>query len=111
MYRPKFIPSATALPATADEFLDALKVRKGVTSDYELQIAMGWRQNSMSAWRTHRQLMTARFGVRIADELGLPRPYVLACLEAAREKDKTIAGVWLEIAKRYRPDPRKVAAA
>lgn len=113
LYRPAFIPTSTALPAKAFEFLDALKVHHGITSDHELWNTMAWRQSLVSAWRTGRLRISPKHGLRIADELGLPRAYVLACLEAERARDPTVAGVWLEVAKRYRrraPGDRTAAA-
>lgn len=111
MHRPTFIPSKTAIPSTMFEFLDAVKVSKGLTSDFQLYKAMRWNQAAISGWRQGRTLMSAPYGIRIADELRIPRPYVLACLEAERERDPVVADVWREIAQRYREDILRQAEA
>lgn len=90
------------VPATTVEFLDALKARKGWTSDYQLWKALGWKQTTVSSYRNGRAAIAGKHAIRIADELGLPRAYVLACAEAERENNADVAGIWREIANRFR---------
>ncbi|HZT04327.1 MAG TPA: hypothetical protein VFA39_18920 [Steroidobacteraceae bacterium] len=90
------------VPATTVEFLDALKAQKGLTSDYQLWKALGWKQATMSSYRCGRTAMSGAHAIRIADELTLPRAYVLACMEAERENDDQVADVWQELARRLK---------
>lgn len=90
------------IPATTVEFLDALKARKGLSTDYQLFKALGWKQTTVSSYRRGRSAMAGPHAIRVADELGLPREYVLACMEAERENNDQVADVWRELAHRLR---------
>jgi len=90
------------IPATTVEFLDALKAHRGLSTDYQLFKSMGWKQGTVSNYRCGKTAMTGSHAIRVADELGLPRAYVLACMEAERERNTEVAGVWQEIANRFR---------
>lgn len=90
------------IPSTTVEFLDALKDRRGFTSDYQLWKFLDWKQTTMSNYRTRGSAMSGAHAVRIADELALPRAYVLACMEAERERNDQVARVWRELAAMLR---------
>lgn len=90
------------LPSTTVELLDALKARRGLTSDYQLYKALGWHQTTVSSYRCGKTSMTGAHAIRIADELELPRAYVLACMEAERERNGEVASVWRELAAKLR---------
>lgn len=95
------------IPSTTVEFLDLLKAEKGLSTDYQLFKALGWKQGTMSSYRCGRTSMSGPHAIRVADELHLPRAYVLACMEAERERNGEVATVWRELARRL----RHVAAA
>jgi hypothetical protein len=91
-----------SIPSTTVEFLDALKAHKGLSTDYQLFKAMGWKQGTVSSYRCGKTCMSGPHAIRVADELSLPRAYVLACMSAERENNTEVAGVWQEIANRFR---------
>ncbi len=90
------------IPSTTVEFLDLLKARKGLTSDYQLFKSMGWAQTTVSKYRVGGRVMSPSHALQVADELGLPRAYLLACMEAERERDDQVAGVWQDLARRLK---------
>lgn len=90
------------VPVTTLEFLDSLKTLRGFSSDYQLWKYLRWTHTTMSNYRRGRSAMGGAHAIRIADELGLSRPYVLACMEAERENNREVAHVWREIANRFR---------
>lgn len=89
-------------PLTTVQFLDALKSLKGLATDYQLHKAMGWHQTTVSSYRCGKSSISSAHAIRVADELGLPRAYVLTCMEAERENNDQVAGVWRELAHRLR---------
>lgn len=89
-------------PSTTLEFIDALKAQKGFTSDYQLWKFLGWKQTTLSSYRTSRTAMARDHALRIADELGLSREYVIACVELERETSAPVRLVWESIAHRFR---------
>ncbi|MGH7144763.1 MAG: hypothetical protein ACREJ2_11645 [Planctomycetota bacterium] len=87
-------------PTITVEFLDALKARRGFTSDYQLWKFLGWTHTTMSNYRVGRSAaMCAAHAIRIADELEISRAYVLACMEAERERNDQVARVWRDLAR------------
>ncbi|MDE2469468.1 MAG: helix-turn-helix transcriptional regulator, partial [Bradyrhizobium sp.] len=85
------------VPSTTIEFLDALKAKRGWTSDYQLWKGMGWKQTTVSSYRSGRAAIAGRHAVQIAEELGLPHAYVLACGNIEREKDPGVSRAWKAI--------------
>lgn len=94
-------PRPFGVPATIEGFLDRLKQKHG--SDYAAAKAMGIRQQALSNYRNGRTLPDNIMAIRIADEIGLPRDYVLASVEAeraAKTKDPTVVMVWRDMAEK-----------
>lgn len=90
------------VPSTTVEFLDALKARRGWTSDYRLAKELGWRQTTVSNYRVGRSAMASEHAMRVAEELGLSHAYVVACMQAERENNGDVAKVWKAIADHFR---------
>jgi hypothetical protein len=90
------------VPATTVEFLNALKALRGFRSDYQLWKWLGWTSTTISNYRSGRSAMGSAHAIQVADELSLSRAYVLACVEAERERNDQVAGVWREIAHRFK---------
>lgn len=91
-------------PLTTREFLDALKQKHGWSSDYRLGKYLGWKQGTVSTYRTGRSTLGQEHAVRIADELELDRGYVLACMEAERAgtRSEILRETWRRVAQRMR---------
>lgn len=90
------------VPTKTVEFLDAMKARRGLTSDYQLFKALGWKQTTLSSYRCGRTAMSGPHALKVADELGLPHAYVVACMQAERENNRDVARVWQSIAEHFR---------
>ena len=87
---------------TTIELLDRLKAAKGLKSDYQLFKYLGWKQTTLSSYRIGRSRFGRAHAMRIADELALPREYVLACVELERETEPAARGAWQSIAQAFR---------
>src|SRR5258708_39428796 len=88
---------------TCRDLLDEIKRKHGLRSDYALAKHLGVRVQLISNYRNRRSFPDEDMACRLADELGLPRGYVLACMAAERaqraEKD-ALADTWRDLAKK-----------
>lgn len=84
---------------TTVEFLDAVKRRHGLTSDYQLAKKLAWTPQRLSGYRIGRRELDDEGCVQIAEALELPPAYVMACVAAARAKDASIKKHWLAAAR------------
>ncbi len=92
------------------DFLDAVKRRHRLRSDYALAKFLGWRQPRISTYRnTPRELDDAAC-IKVADALDLPCGYVLATIAAARTKDKAARAEWTRVARLLKAGSRAAAA-
>lgn len=81
------------------EFLDAVKARHALPSDYALAKRLGWTPQRISGYRTKYRELDDDGCIQIAAELELPPAYVMACIAAERAKDAEIKRHWLAAAK------------
>lgn len=81
------------------DFLDAVKKRHALHSDYAVSKHFGWRISRVYEYRGGHRELDDEGCVQVAESLGLPPPYVMACIAAARAKDATIRKYWLTAAK------------
>jgi transcriptional regulator with XRE-family HTH domain len=81
------------------EFLDRLRARRGLTSDYQVAKALGVSHTRVSNWRTGRNTFDDGVALLIAAELAMLPGYVLACMKAERAKRPHVREAWLDVAK------------
>jgi hypothetical protein len=81
------------------DFLDAVKARHRLSSDYKLGKFLGWTAQRVSVYRNGRRELDDDACVQIATALDLPAPYVMACVAAARAKSADIKKHWLAAAR------------
>jgi hypothetical protein len=81
------------------DFLDAVKARHGLSTDYQLGKFLRWPQARVSMYRTGKRELDDAACVQIAAALDVPAPYVLACIAAQRAKSAAIKKHWEAAAK------------
>ena len=81
-------------PLNTVDFLDAVKRRHGLTSDYQLAKRLGWNTQRTSSYRSGRRELDDESCVQVAEQLGVPPAYVMACIAAARAKSAAIKKHW-----------------
>lgn len=81
------------------EFLDAVKARHKLATDYKLAKFLGWNPSRIAHYRTTPRELDDDACVQIAEALELPAPYVMACVAAARAKRADIKKHWLAAAR------------
>lgn len=82
------------------EFLDAVKERHNLTSDYQLAKFLKIRQSGISHYRTGKGGFDDEVAIKIAGVLDMPAGYVLACAHAEREaKRPKVRDAWEKLAR------------
>lgn len=81
------------------EFLDAVKKRHGLVSDYALAKFLGWRTQRVYTYRHTPRELDDEACVQIATALDVPPAYVMACVAAERAKRADIKKHWLAAAR------------
>ncbi len=81
------------------DFLDAVKLRHKLTSDYQLAKLLRWTSQRISIYRAGRRELDDDACLQIAAALELPAPYVMACIAAARAKSAESKRAWEKAAR------------
>lgn len=81
------------------DFLDAVRAKHGLTSDYQVHKFLGIAQSRVSMYRTGRREFDDQTCIVIADCLGESSLYVMASIQAERAKCTEVKGVWEYCAK------------
>lgn len=79
---------------TTVEFLDAVKQKHGLTSDYQLSKHLCRTASSIGNYRHGKSLMDEEMACKVATELGLDSGYVLACIASERAKNPEVKAAW-----------------
>ena len=85
---------------TTIEFLDALKIKLGVSSDYALAAKLGITRAAVSGYRTGRDCFGDEMAVTVGELLGINPAFVMACAHAERAKAGKVKNYWIAAAER-----------
>ncbi|HEY0877136.1 MAG TPA: DUF3693 domain-containing protein [Zeimonas sp.] len=80
------------------EYLDALRKRLHLPSDYAVSKVLNCSRAAVSAYRHGERAFDDTTALRVADLLELPPARVLADMAAERAKDAKVRAVWQRIA-------------
>lgn len=98
---------------TTLEFLDAVKAAHNIPSDYALAQQLEVTRSAVSAYRTKGALLDTKVALRVADLLGIDRPYVVACVEwerAQRAGNEQEEAMWEIVAAKFKAAARKLTS-
>lgn len=87
---------------TTTQFLDAVKIKTGVDSDYALAKLLGVTRAAVSNYR-HRPISSGfseAAALRVAELLEIDPAYVIACSLAQRAKRPAMRKLWEGVAKK-----------
>ena len=84
------------------EYLDAVKAKQGLESDYQLAKLLGLETSNMTMYRKHRRVMDDYIAALVADLLGVQHIELIAQANAEREKDPQKRAYWEAKAKTAR---------
>lgn len=90
-------------PRTTVEFLDALKARYSLTSDYKLFKFLGVTQSTVSNYRIGKTYLNDEIALKVAAQLELAPGYVLACIHEERTKSQPVKAAWHQVARALAP--------
>lgn len=79
------------------EYLDAVKVRRGITSDYALAKALGVSQPTVMGYRSGRRIFDDEVALTISHILGLNPLEVIAAANAERAKTPEMRARWMDV--------------
>lgn len=85
------------------EFLDALRSRYGLRSDYQVSKLLGVSASYVSKYRHGRVGFSDELAAKVAELLDLDPGYVLARLYEERAQSDEGRNVWRELARRLAP--------
>jgi transcriptional regulator with XRE-family HTH domain len=79
---------------TTVDFLDAVKQKRGLTSDYQLSKHLGCTHSAISNYRMKKNFIDEVMAVKVATDLGLSTGYVLSCIASERAKKPEVKAAW-----------------
>src|SRR5712691_4029465 len=85
---------------TTVEFLDAVRARHGLTSDYQLAKFLGMRTSTISRYRNEQTMMDEAMCLKIAAALDISDGEVLVAIAHEREKRPEVKRAWERVSKR-----------
>lgn len=79
------------------EYLDAVKRKLGVESDYAVAKALSVRQSTLSGYRARNGQMDDEIAAKVAAILGIHPGLVILDMHRARAKTPAEASIWMDI--------------
>lgn len=86
---------------TSRDYIDELKQKLAIKSDYEIAKELGISFQSVSFYRLGKRALDDYTASRIADELGIEPMQIVAAANLEREKCEKKRGYWLKMLERY----------
>lgn len=84
---------------TTNDFLDSVKEKHRLGSDYALAGCLGITRSMVSAYRTGKRMLGDGTAVRVAELLEVDPGYVLASIEAERTHNAAARKAWENLAE------------
>lgn len=88
---------------TAAEFIDALRRRHSLPSDYAAAKLLKSTPAAVSKYRHGRDTFSDETACRVAELLAIDAGYVLACMSAQRSRTEGARSAWMHLARRLAP--------
>lgn len=86
---------------TTIEFLDAVKEKVGITSDYALAKQLGFPLSTMSNYRTGRRIIDDDAALEVATALGVNPLQVIAAANIERAKTPEQRARWSGVMEKF----------
>lgn len=85
---------------TAADFLDALRQKHGLTSDYQVAKLLGLKPQQISTYRTGKHTFDDSMAATVAALLDVEPGYVAACMSAQRAQSDDARRMWEKVARK-----------
>ncbi len=96
---------------TTKDFIELLQVQiaaeqklKGPASYYRIAGDLAVSETTVLRWKDGKGSMGNAIALKVATRLMLPEAYVIACVQAERERDPVVVRVWEAIAQQFGSD-------
>ena len=83
------------------QYLQAVKQRLCIESDYALAKALGLTRGAISKYQNDGAFLGSDTAIKVADILKMPVEIVILDMEKERAKDDTMRAVWQEITRGF----------
>jgi predicted transcriptional regulator len=83
------------------DLLEAVKARRGITSDYALAKVLGVTQSAVSSYRTGRSRIDDDVALTVAEILQMHPMHVIAAANAERAKTEEQRARWVELMEKF----------
>jgi hypothetical protein len=80
-------------------YLDLIKQKLNLSSDYAIAQKMGWSKANVSHYRNRKSTFENIAAVQVADTLGIDKFQVICDMELQREKNEEKRRFWLKYAQ------------
>ena len=84
---------------TAAVFLNDLRRKYDLASDYQAAALLGLKRQQVSTYRTGKHTFDDHVSMRVAELLGIEPGYVAACMAAQRAQSPEARKMWETVAK------------
>ena len=93
---------------TTIDFMEALKARHSLASDYAIAKKLGITCSAVSKWRNQQDFLGDATSIKVAKLLDIDPAYVVACAHAERARSEDEKSIWQGIADMVRAsDPQR----
>ena len=89
---------------TTIEFIDAVKSRSGVASDYALAPVLGITRAQVSKFRNRKDFLGDSTAMKVGKLLQIDPAYVVACAHAERAREDAEKSLWQGLAAKLAPE-------
>lgn len=86
---------------TTNQYLDAVKAKHGLTSDYQLAKLLGIRQSTISGYRAERSHLDDLMALKVAELLSIDPMEIIAAANVERAKTAETKRVWTTAWERF----------
>lgn len=83
---------------TSAEFLDLIRERQSLPSDYAIAPMLGITTAAVSRYRGCKEAFSDKMAERVADLVKMDEAYILACAHAQRSKSPKSRTAWAKLA-------------
>ena len=86
---------------TTTQYLDDVKIKLGISSDYALAKALGVAKQTVSRWSQGKGYFDDDIAIRVAEILGVHPAIILSETHAERSKNPIVQAVWFGMMEKF----------
>ncbi|MGK5073257.1 hypothetical protein [Janthinobacterium sp. ZB1P44] len=83
------------------EYLDRVRLRLDLPSDYALQTPLNLSKSQLSRYRTGKDFLSDDVALRVSEILGIPAGTVLLDMHIERSRSPEVRAAWLSVVEKF----------